>query len=66
MGSQEIENCVLQIGRKVGRNEPVEDGRVELKSDFPSTENIEKYAHQLAAHANAARGSNILWVFGHS
>src|SRR4051812_36862267 len=39
----------------------VEDSRVELKTNWISPD---KAAERLAAHANAARGECILWIFG--
>ena len=39
----------------------VEDARVELKREWPTPE---KAARRLAAHANAALGSEILWLIG--
>ena len=40
---------------------PVEDSTVEIKADWPEAS---KAARRIAAHANAARGDNILWLIG--
>ncbi|QDG49319.1 hypothetical protein FIV42_00780 [Persicimonas caeni] len=49
----------------------VEDSRVELKAHFPGDhphipedDHVFKHARQLAGHANAARGAELLWLFG--
>ncbi|QDG49312.1 hypothetical protein FIV42_00745 [Persicimonas caeni] len=49
----------------------VEDSRVELKAHFPGDHphipedvHVFKHARQLAGHANAARGAELLWLFG--
>lgn len=47
---------------KVLRGDRPEDSRIELKGRDVS--DIARTARQLAAHANAARGEPIIWVFG--
>lgn len=42
-------------------NQRIEDSRVELKSSWPDQR---KAADRLAAQANAARGTSILWLIG--
>ncbi len=62
MRSNDIENWTLNIIERVLSKQPVEDSRVELKSEWPS--DPYKAARQLAGHANAARGEPILWLIG--
>jgi hypothetical protein len=57
----EIEAWVLRVVDQVKRGQPNEDSRVELKSEWIEPE---KAARQIAGHANAARGSTILWIIG--
>ena len=57
----EIEAWVIRIVDQVRNNHPNEDARVELKAAWPETY---KAARQIAAHANSARGENILWIIG--
>jgi hypothetical protein len=61
MKSQELELWTREIVNNVLANKPAEDSRVELKAEWPEPE---KAANRLAAHANAARGSFILWIIG--
>jgi len=58
----EIEAWALRILESVRAGHPIEDARVELKSEWP-TDHM-RAARQLAGHANAARGEPILWLFG--
>jgi len=55
------EDWALKIANEVAAGRPVEDARVELKREWISPE---KAARRLAAHANAARGAEILWLIG--
>jgi hypothetical protein len=48
--------CCAKEGR------PIEDSYVEVKSELPK--DFEHAARQLAGHANAASGENILWLIG--
>jgi hypothetical protein len=57
----EIEAWTLRIVDQVGRQVRIEDTRVELKSDWLDPK---RAARRLAGHANAARGSTILWIIG--
>lgn len=57
----QIEARVLEIIDRVNSRNPIEDFRVELKSEWPEPH---KAARQLAGHANAARGEPILWLIG--
>jgi hypothetical protein len=57
----EIESWVLKIIDRVKIGQPIEDSRVELKSEWIPPE---KAARKIAGHANAARGENILWIIG--
>lgn len=61
MTPQEIEIWAREIVDDVLKNKPVEDSRVELKANWVDPE---KAANRLAAHANTARGTNILWIVG--
>jgi hypothetical protein len=62
MRPQDIENWAHLIIERVESKQPVEDSRVELKSEWPKDHN--KAARQIAGHANAARGEPILWLLG--
>jgi hypothetical protein len=59
--SHEIESWVLDIIDRVKTGQPIEDSRVELKSEWIPPEQA---ARKIAGHANAARGENILWIIG--
>ena len=61
MKPSDIEAWVLSIVDQVESNQPCEDSRVELKAEWPDAA---KAARQIAGHANAARGENILWIIG--
>jgi hypothetical protein len=61
MKTYQIEYWALKIIERVDSDQPVEDFRVELKADWPPPE---KAARRLAGHANAARGTPILWLIG--
>ena len=61
MRPSQIENWALQLIERVERKQPIEDSRVELKSEWIE---YQKGARRLAGHANAARGENILWLIG--
>jgi hypothetical protein len=58
---QELEIWVREILEAVLVNQRIEDSRVELKSSWLDAR---KAADRLAAHANAARGTSILWLIG--
>lgn len=62
MRSHEVENWALDIIDRVKVGHPVEDSRVELKSEYPI--DLSKAARRIAGHANAARGEPILWLLG--
>jgi hypothetical protein len=62
MRPHEIEQWVLNIVARVKANQPNEDSRVELKAEWPP--DSYKTARQIAGHANAARGDQILWIVG--
>ena len=62
MTHSEIEQWVLRVADQVGRGQPSEDARVELKAAWP--DDAYKAARQIAAHANPASGEPILWVIG--
>jgi hypothetical protein len=57
----QIENWALQIIERIEKKQPIEDSRVELKSEWIEPQ---KGARRLAGHANAARGEPILWLIG--
>lgn len=52
----------MRVVDQVGRGQPNEDARVELKAAWP--DDPYKAARQIAAHANPASGEPILWVIG--
>lgn len=56
-----IESWALSIVDSVQQGKKVEDSRVELKREWPTTE---KGARRVAGHANAAFGAEILWIIG--
>jgi hypothetical protein len=58
----QIEAWALKILDSVKAGNPVEDFRVELKSEWPVDH--QRSARQIAGHANAARGEPILWLIG--
>ncbi len=62
MRSQEIEVWVLSLADRIRSRQPVEDFRVELKSNWP--DDPYRAARRLAGHCNAARGESVLWVIG--
>lgn len=63
MRRAEVEFKVLQVIDRLEAGSGVEDDAlIELKSEWPSEPR--KTARQLAAHANAARGAEILWIIG--
>lgn len=61
MTKQEIEVYLNDILEKVELKSPIEDMRVELKSEFIPAE---KAARQIAGHANSLNGQTGFWVFG--
>ena len=61
MRAHQVETWVLGIINRVKAGQPIEDSRVELKSEWITPE---KAARRIAGHANAARGARILWVVG--
>lgn len=61
MKHHQIEAWSLKIIEQVEAHQPVEDSRVELKSEWIEAVKASK---QIAGHANAARGESILWLIG--
>lgn len=61
MRPHQIESWALNILDRVDSGQPIEDTRVELKSEW-----IEpgRAARRIAGHANASRGAAILWLIG--
>jgi len=57
----QIEAWATEIINRVNSKNPIEDIRVELKSEWPDPQ---KAARRIAGHANAARGEPILWLIG--
>src|SRR5262249_27684039 len=57
----ELEGWVHRIIDRVEQGLPVEDARVELKSEWPEPS---RAARGLAGHANAAGAEAVLWVIG--
>ncbi len=62
MKASDLENRVRQIISVAKMGQPIEDTLVELKSEW-SKDSL-KAARRLAAHANAAHGEPIMWIFG--
>jgi hypothetical protein len=61
MNKTQIEAWALSIIDRVRADQPIEDSRVELKSEWIEAV---KAARRIAGHANAARGEPILWLIG--
>jgi hypothetical protein len=51
----------LEVADRVKRGQRIEDSAIELKREWTSAE---KFARQLAAHANASGGNDITWIIG--
>lgn len=51
----------MSIIERVESDQPIEDARVELKAEWTPPD---KAARQIAGHANAARGTSMLWLVG--
>lgn len=62
MRKHQIEYWTLTIVERIKVRTPVEDFRVEVKSEWPT--DFAKAARRIAGHANAAHGEPILWVIG--
>ena len=62
MRNTDIERWALQVIDRVERQQPVEDSRVELKREWPTSP--WSTARRIAGHANAARVEPILWIIG--
>jgi hypothetical protein len=62
VNSTQIEVWVLSTVDRARQAGHVEDSRVEAKREWPDS--VERTARQLAGHANAARGDEVLWIFG--
>lgn len=56
-----LESWALSVIARVESGASVEDARVELKREWIDAA---KAARRLAGHANAARGTEILWIIG--
>lgn len=61
MKPEEVELWAIEVVDAVLAGQKLEDFRVELKSSWPEPR---KAADRLAGHANAARGSGLLWLIG--
>lgn len=61
MRPRDIEIWAVQVLEQIDRHAPHETSLVELKADWTDPE---KSARRIAGHANAARGNEILWLFG--
>ena len=61
MTPQEVEIWARDIISALLKGQPIEDTRVEIKSNWISPE---KAAPRLAAQANSSRGDSILWLIG--
>lgn len=56
-----IEAWGLEVAKRAAQGERTEDSRVELKREWPDPASA---ARQIAAHANAAFGADLLWLIG--
>lgn len=61
MRASELEIWVRDVVDALFAHQPVEDTRIELKTEWIDQE---KAARQLAGHANASQGEPILWIIG--
>lgn len=61
MSQRDIELWTLHVIDRFKGGQPIEDSRVELKSEWVDARQA---ARRIAAHANAARGEPILWIIG--
>jgi hypothetical protein len=61
MRPAQIEAWAVEIIDCVQEGKPIEDARVELKATWIAPE---KAARRIAGHANAARGTPVLWLIG--
>src|SRR5690349_20312410 len=66
MKKREIEQWARDVIAAIELGQRDEDARVEVKAIWPDVDKamIAKTARQIAAHANAANGETILWLFG--
>ena len=62
MDHAQLENWVNEIVAAVKSGKSSEDDRLEMKTEWPT--DFAKTSRQLAGHANAARGGQILWIIG--
>jgi hypothetical protein len=62
MNRIEVEAIVHQIIGDLQGGRPVEDDRVELKSEWPT--DFQKTARRVAGHANSAGQEPIIWIIG--
>lgn len=60
MRSQEVEARVLAVVDRIMNGGRLEDSLIECKAEWPGVDK----ARQLAAHANSARGEEIVWIIG--
>lgn len=61
MRAHQIQSWAWNIIERVKAQQPIEDSRVELKSEWIDSQ---KAARRIAGHANASRGASILWLVG--
>lgn len=57
----EVEHWTITVADRVKAGKPLEDSRVELKTEWPEAVDA---ARRIAGHANAAHGDPILWIIG--
>lgn len=62
MRDAELEAWIRRVVDRVMAGLPTEDGRVELKSEWPHK--LPRAARQIAGHCNAARSAYVLWIIG--
>lgn len=62
MRDHELEEWTLRVVQQVKAGESIEDGRVELKADWPT--DLYGAARRIAGLANAARSPQVLMVIG--
>ncbi len=61
MRNDQLEYWVLQIADRALAGQPIEDDRVELKTNWPD---VHKAARRLGAHCNSCGSDSVLWLIG--
>lgn len=62
MRRAEVEALTLQVADDLQAGHPIEDDRIELKASWSA--DPRRTARQLVGACNAARGAEVVWIFG--